>query len=179
MENIYLETDEFLLCPADKPEVLKGLRLTEDLFNLLSDKETLRYLPEKHISSVQEAEQWLCTTLLNIHCGRNQTHLIISRNSRRLIGIIDIIPPLVAKEYYRLGDYPYFIEFYLRRSVTGNSLMSNLLPKVVQLLKDNGINSIAAVVHRQNSAACKVLRRSGFQKEQWFDLNQDLYSLSA
>ncbi|MDT3401212.1 GNAT family N-acetyltransferase [Mucilaginibacter terrae] len=179
MKHIYIERSDLLICPADTPEQLTRVGLAMDIFELLSEKELLRYLPEKRVKSVHDAESWLGSTLLNLQCGRNQTHLIISKKKNQLIGVIDIIPPAVAKEHYQLNNYPYFIEFYLRKSVTGKSLMSGLLPQVIRLLRSSGIQDIAAIVNRNNTAALKVLQKSGFDRSAIFDLEQDLYQLSA
>ncbi|WP_345951277.1 GNAT family N-acetyltransferase [Mucilaginibacter sp. PAMB04274] len=179
MHHIYLENDDLLICPVDQTALLNYQRLTKDIFQLLSDHKTLQFLPEKRLFSLAEAEHWLGTTLMNMYCGRNQTHLILSKQTERLLGIIDLIPPRVAQEYYQLPEYPYFLEFYLNKSACGQLLMSNLLPQVVELLKARGIEQIAAVVNRKNLAACKVLSRSGFLNKCYFDCQQDMYLVSA
>lgn len=179
MPQISLELDDLSIRRIDQIALNDYPHLARHIFELLSDKATLRFIPEKEIIDLKSARQWLLTSLMNSQCGRNQTHLIRSRTSGDLLGIVDIIPPNVAREHYQLNDYPFFIEFYLKSTVFGRSIMSDLLPKLVDKLQDRGVQPLAAVVNRKNIPACKVLSRSGFAFEHSFDQFQDLYSLSA
>lgn len=179
MPLICLELDDLSIRRIDQISSTDYPGLASDILELLSDKATLRFIPEKEIVDLKSARQWLVTSLMNSQCGRNQTHLIYSRASGELLGIIDIIPPNVAREHYTLNNYPFFIEFYLKSTVFGRSIMSVLLPQLVDKLQDRGVQPLAAVVNRKNIPARKVLRRSGFAFEHSFDQFQDLYSLSA
>lgn len=179
MPQLSLELDDLSIRRIDKIALDDYPELARDILELLSDKATLRYIPEKEIIDLKSARQWLLTSLMNSQCGRNQTHLIHSRASGDLLGIVDIIPPNVAREHYQLNEYPFFIEFYLKSTVFGRSIMSDVLPKLVNKLQDRGVQPLAAVVNRKNIPARKVLSRSGFAFEHSFDQFQDLYSLSA
>ncbi|TWR26735.1 GNAT family N-acetyltransferase [Mucilaginibacter achroorhodeus] len=179
MPQISLELDDLSIRRIDQIALNDYPHLVRHIFELLSDKATLRFIPEKEVIDLKSARQWLLTSLMNSQCGRNQTHLIHSLTSGDLLGIIDIIPPNVAREYYQLKNYPFFIEFYLKSTVFGRSIMSDLLPKLVDKLQDRGVQPLAAVVNRKNIPARKVLSRSGFAFEHSFDQLQDLYSLSV
>jgi ribosomal-protein-alanine N-acetyltransferase len=61
------------------------------------------------------------------------------KNSGALIGIIDIIPPSVSREHYRLEQYPFFIEFYLAGNAKGKAIMTKLLPEIIAELRFQGI----------------------------------------
>ncbi len=91
------------------------------------------------------------------------------------MGVIDLIPPVVAMEHYEMEIYPFFIEFYLKGNASGKKLMSRLLLKVLEHLRLDGENAMAAVVDRRNIAATKVLKRSGFYHDGKFDPVQDIY----
>jgi RimJ/RimL family protein N-acetyltransferase len=82
-------------------------------------------------------------------------------------------------EYYQLDNYPFFIEFYLKGSAPGKALMSHLLPKVLEHLHQDGVDDLAAVDNRQNIAASKVLKRSGFYHDGNFDKKQVIYRYST
>ncbi|MDT3401015.1 GNAT family N-acetyltransferase [Mucilaginibacter terrae] len=179
MRNIHLENDKLTVRPIGTADISRQKQLIEEIYSMPSDDETLQYIPEKRLHSITEAQNWLGSTLLNIHCGRNQTHLITSKKSSKLLGIIDLIPPSVAREHYCLKRYPHFIEFYLNSSAKGKALMSALLPKVISGLKSNGVAELAAVVNRKNIAASKVLLKAGFKLVNSFDEKQDMYAISA
>jgi RimJ/RimL family protein N-acetyltransferase len=170
-----IEHGLYRIGPVGADDLLRYNELAGEIYQLLSDEKTLQFLPEKKLYSVEAAKSWLNTALLNFHSGRNQVHLIRPKAGGALLGIIDLIPPAVAREHYQLTHYPHFIEFYLKSTARGNALMSRLLPKVLAHLQAEGVNQLAAVVNRQNMAARKVLKRSGFRLQGNFDLLQDLY----
>jgi ribosomal-protein-alanine N-acetyltransferase len=177
--TICLENEHFTVRPFGSDDLQNYDKLVWDIYQVLSDEETLHFIPEKCLKSVADARNWLNGTILNLHNGRNKVHFIISNESGKILGIIDLIPPLVVKEHYYLRDYPHFIEFYLSGKLRGRSIMTSLLPVVIKELNEIGIDKIAAVVNRENHAARKVLKRSGFVLQTNFDNLQDLYALSA
>ncbi|SEO11104.1 Protein N-acetyltransferase, RimJ/RimL family [Mucilaginibacter gossypiicola] len=159
-----------------RPEELKRHKqLIKEIHQVLTDQQTLQYLPEKRIHALAEAESWLSTAILNYYCAKCYTHLITERSTGKLVGMIDIIPPETSREHYELPEHSYFIEFYLNSNHIGKNLMSSMLPLVLNAMQEQGIKSVAAVVNRQNHAAKKVLMRSGFSYDRRFDILQDLY----
>jgi GNAT superfamily N-acetyltransferase len=179
MQPIYLENDLITLQPVSAADLSTSSALAYDVHALLSDPLTIKYLPEKKLSTQSHAEGWLYRSLLNLHCGRTITHLIRLKCSNKLIGVLDVIPSQVAAEHYSLNNYPVFVEFYLSPEAQGRLVMSALLPQVIAVLQANGTKELAAVVNRKNIAASKVLIKSGFVRMQQFDIEKDLYALSA
>ncbi|WP_121812139.1 GNAT family N-acetyltransferase [Mucilaginibacter kameinonensis] len=174
-----IESDVYCIDPLGAADIRQYDQLVAGIYQLLTDEQTLRFLPEKKLQSMAAAENWLNAAILNFYSGRNQVHLIRSKGGGKLVGIIDLIPPAVAREHYRLADYPFFIEFYLKGDASGKNLMSRLLPQVLSHLAQEGVDQLAAVVNRRNIAAAKVLKRSGFCCAGQFDLQQDIYRYSA
>jgi RimJ/RimL family protein N-acetyltransferase len=172
-----IEHDLHRIAPLGADDIRDHETLAREIYVLLSDEHTLQFLPEKKLDSLKAAKNWVSTAMLNFYSGRNQVHLIRNKRTSALIGVIDLIPPAVAKEHYQLNSYPYFLEFYLKGNARGKTLMSRLLPKVVWHLEQDGIRELAAVVNKQNLAASKVLKRSGFKLVGNFDPVQNLYSL--
>lgn len=93
--------------------------------------------------------------------------------------MIDIVSPDKARKHYRLKQYSYFIEFYLKSNAKGRKIMTGLLPHIIVQLQQREIQHLAAVSNRQNHAALKVLGRAGFEYKSTFDARQDLYQLSV
>jgi L-amino acid N-acyltransferase YncA len=173
--TIHIDIDAFSIHPFGPQDLLGYESLAIEIFEILSDNETLKFIPEKRVSSIDEAKNWLNCAILNFHAGRNRAHFITAKKSGTLVGLIDIIPPAVAGEHYELAHYPFFIEFYLKGGAKGKSIMSNLLPPVIRELKLQGMQEIAAVVNRENMAARVFLQKSGFKHLCRFDGLQDLY----
>ena len=173
--GITFSTDTWLIRPFNATDFEQFDELARQVHQILSDEKTLKFIPEKKLSSLQEAQIWLQKAILDFHTGRSYIHFISHMETGNLAGIIDILSPDLAKEYYRLENYPYFIEFYLISSVQGRLLMSNLLPKVLHNLRKQGILKLAAVVNRKNSASKRVLEKAGFKYSFQFDIVQDLF----
>ncbi|MCC8407752.1 GNAT family N-acetyltransferase [Mucilaginibacter sp. UR6-1] len=179
LQPVCLENKNYIIHPFRSEDMKRYGKLVKEIFHLLSDDDTLHFLPEKRLRSVSEADAWLQGAILNFHCGRNFIHFITDKVTGKLVGMIDIISPEVAMTNYRLDDYPYFIEFYLAGSARGQKIMSTLLPGVVAELQERNITILGAVVNRRNTAAQKVLARTGFRFRAAFDPVQDLYELSV
>jgi len=176
---IYLENETLIIQSFDATDFQRWSEMVDDIFALLSDNQTLKYLPFKRLYSRAEADTWLKNALISLHCGRNYLHFIRTKSNDRIIGLIDVISPALAKEHYRLQKYPHFIEFCVKTEYSKKKLMSSLLPDFLDSMRNLQIGEIAAVVNRQNIAAQKVLSRSGFSYDRFFDDTQDVYHFSA
>lgn len=177
LDPFYLECGDLLVCPFRPEDIENYDQWVNAIWQFFSDEDMLVFIPEKRLVNLQEADDWLKVTLLNFHSGQNYVYFITDRITKTLLGVIDIIAPVKAKRHYRLREYPHFIEFYLRGRSTNKSIMTILLPQVVNQLRQQGVNSIGAVINRENIAAGKVLVKSGFQFRKVFDDRQDLYEI--
>ncbi len=175
LRPILLESESLLIHHFRPEDMARRHEIISDIFSILSDESTLKFLPSKRLHRIEEAEAFLHANLLNYHSGRNYIHFITDKASSRVIGIIDLISPQVAAEYYLMDSYPYFIEFYLSGGSSGCQIMSEVLPSVSESVISQGIPVIGAVVNRLNMAATRVLQKANFQYKEKFDVHQDLY----
>ncbi|SFA41537.1 Protein N-acetyltransferase, RimJ/RimL family [Pedobacter suwonensis] len=178
IKPLHYETEHLLIHPFRPEELEKFEKLAIDIFEILSDEQTLTYIPQKRLHNLQEAELFLQTMVMNYHAGLNFLHFISDKNQDKVIGLIDLISPKVARQHYRIDIYPFFIEFYLGASATGCYIMTEILPPVIDNLLSQGITSIGAVVNRSNTAARKVLEKAQFSYKAPFDVLQDLYEIA-
>ena len=176
---ITFETDRFLIHGFRAEELGRFDSLATEVFRILSDDHTLRYLPSKRLRNVNEAKVFLQGMLLNFHAGRSFLHFITDKASGKVVGMIDLISPALAMEHYRIPRYPFFLEFYLGSFATGCYLMTEVLPAMVSEFLDQGVDCIGAVVDRQNIPAKKVLKKARFSRSCSFDTLQDLYELKV
>ncbi|MBB6271894.1 RimJ/RimL family protein N-acetyltransferase [Pedobacter cryoconitis] len=173
--SIYLDNPKFLI-HSFRPEDLSHFeQLTKDIFDILSDEQTLKFIPGKRLKSLQEAEFFLQAMIVNYHSGRNYLQFIRHKELDKVIGMIDLISPEVAKEHYSMDQYPFFLEFYLAGFASGQHIITEILPLVIEKLTHQGIAKIGAVVHKENIAARKVLVGANFTFKMPFDLAQDVY----
>jgi ribosomal-protein-alanine N-acetyltransferase len=83
--------------------------------------------------------------------------LIRLKATGTILGMIDILSPKLIRDHYKLSEYPYFIEFYIKREAQNNSLTIKILPRVIKVMKEQGIVRISAVADKRNFPAKKVL----------------------
>lgn len=176
---IDFETDRFIIHGFRAEELSRFDSLASDVFRILSDDHTLRYLPAKRLRNVNEAKTFLQGMLLNFHAGRNYLHFITEKSSGKVVGMIDLISPGLAMEHYVVPRYPFFIEFYLGSFATGCYLMTEVLPAIVAEFLNQGIDCIGAVVDKGNIPAKKVLAKARFSRKYSFDATQDFYELNV
>jgi len=174
-EPVNFTVEDFEISPLKGKDLHRFDIMAEDVYDILSDEQTLRFIPEKRLSSKQEAVTWLQLSVVNFHIGRNYIHLIRAKSTGEILGIIDILSPALVRDHYQLPSYPHFVEFYIKGELQGGSLMSKILPKVLQFIRNQDIDVIGAVADRQNFAAKKVLEKSGFVNIEPFDLTKDFF----
>jgi RimJ/RimL family protein N-acetyltransferase len=172
---IHIENKNYLIHSFRPEDMQKEKSISLDIYAILSDAVTLRYLPGKKMYSLTEAELYFRGNLLSFHASKNYLHFITDKQSGQIVGMIDVITPEVAREHYHFDHYPYFIEFYLKSDFQGRHIMSQLLPAFVRQLQKQNIIRVGAVVNRNNLAAQKVLEKAGFTYLSEFDLIQDFY----
>ncbi|MFN0253958.1 GNAT family N-acetyltransferase [Pedobacter ureilyticus] len=174
-EPILIDTQELLLHPFGASEMKRFETLSLDILQLLSQQQTTAFLPHKRLKHIHHAETLLQTGLLNQYSGMSQLYFITQKSTKKTIGMIELISPNGARNYYKLKQYPYFIEFCLSTEHTGQGIMSSLLPKLIKQLNAKGIHQLGAVVHPKNLSAIKVLKKSGIDKMANFDHQSNLY----
>jgi [ribosomal protein S5]-alanine N-acetyltransferase len=172
---INITLGEVEICALRAEDLAHFDKMATDVYDILSDENTLQFIPEKRLRNIEEAEKWLQSSVINFHAERNYIHLIRSRVTGSIIGMIDILSPKLVRDHYLLLEYPYFIEFYLKKDVQNSSLMTWLLPCVVKVMKDQGIDKLSAVTDKRNHPAKRVLEKSGFIYRAKFDVLKDLY----
>jgi RimJ/RimL family protein N-acetyltransferase len=172
---VSFENENLLIHPLRPEDLNRYDDIVNDIYKILSDEKTLKFLPSKRLNNLSEAGVFLNNMIINYHSNRNYLHFITEKNSGKVIGLIDLISPNVAMEHYKIEHYPFFIEFYLSGNSCGCAIMSDILPPIVDLILGQGITSIGAIVHRKNIAARKVLEKSKFTYSAKFDRIQDLF----
>lgn len=149
LKPIHIENEELFIHPFRPEDLDRFGQLSEDLFSILSDDHTLKFIPTKRLHNIEEAELLLKNIILNFHSGRSYVHFITQKSTGKLIGLIDLISPQVAREHYKMDHYPFFIEFYLAAFASGCYIMTEVLPPVVNNILNQGVKRIGAVVNRK------------------------------
>ncbi len=178
LDPILFENENVLIHSFRPQDIGELETMAADVYAVLSDEVTLKYLPGKRLASVQEAEIYLKGSLLRFHAGRNYLHFIRDKGTDQIIGMIDIITPDMAREHYVFEQYPYFIEFYLKGAKMGKRIMPSVLPGLIEALQKQKVSELGAIVDQRNIRAQNVLGSSGFRYEARFGALQDFYRLT-
>lgn len=172
---VNITVEEFQISPLKGDDLQRFDIMAEEICEILSNEQTLHFIPEKRLHSKDEAVKWLQLSIVNFYTGRNFIHLITHLETGKIAGIIDVLSPKLVREHYRLSSYPYFVEFYIKGELQGGAIMSRILPQVLEFIKTHDIDVIAAVADKDNFAARKVLEKSGFTNIERFDATKDLF----
>jgi len=175
LQPLNLETEKYIIHSFRKEDIESHERIAEQVLFIFSDPFTLKFVPGKKLQGIEHARDFIKTMIINNHVGKSHIHFITSKDMDSIVGIVDLIPPDIARQHYILDNYPHFIEFYLSESFSGKSIMTELLPIITASFFKQDIKEIAAVVNRHNAGAVKVLNRAGFSYVKAFDPLQDLY----
>jgi RimJ/RimL family protein N-acetyltransferase len=178
LEPIHIENDRLLVHTFRAEDIKKEKVVSRDIYEVLSDEVTTRFVPGKKLSSLKEAQLYFRGNLLSYYAGKNYLHFITDRKTNKIVGLIDVITPEQAKAHYRIHDCPYFIEFYLKSEFQGCGIMGELLPEFISQLQNKKVGVIGAVINHNNISAQKLVIKSGFHYDSEFDFAQDFYTIT-
>lgn len=76
LKPILIENDNLLIHPFRSADFGRYEQLIGDIYSILSDNHTLKFIPGKRLHTIKEAEHFLTTMILNYHSGKNYLHFI-------------------------------------------------------------------------------------------------------
>lgn len=175
IQTINAGNEDLMIHPLRSIDMQRIDEIQADVFEILSDVENTQYISEKRLKTKNEASDLIFGFVLGYQNGLRYAHFITAKKLNKVIGVIDIISPDLARRFYKLDKYEWMIEYYLHKAYWNIGIMSNSVGLICQELKAQGIHKIAAVCNKQNIYSIKVLNNIGFIKKKPFDQNQDYY----
>ncbi|WP_320005385.1 GNAT family N-acetyltransferase [Shiella aurantiaca] len=173
---IRLESDLIEIHPLGEREFREMVRVVNDLYEILGDAETMKFIPEKLVKDRQEIELRLIGFVSNYEKEEGFTHFLSHKKYNKIIGGINIIPPKKIKIAYNISD-EWFIEYYLNKTLWGKGIISGVLNAIVKNMQNQGINKISALCHPDNIASIHILNKIGFKDIETMILGQKYYRL--
>jgi [ribosomal protein S5]-alanine N-acetyltransferase len=177
LKPIHFESDKLLVHPFRQIDSERNDTLAEDIYNILSDEQVLTFIPEKRLSNIEEAKNYVYGVVIGYHQSTAFTFFITIKEINRTIGIIKLIPPSVIKVSYKLNEYNWMIEYCLLRSAWRRNIMSEILPAFIARVFSQGIVKLGAACFPTNYGSVKLLQKTGFIKKYKFDDIQDYYEI--
>jgi ribosomal-protein-alanine N-acetyltransferase len=147
-----LETERLLLEQVTVDNV-------DDIFELRSNKEVMKYIPRPLLQNKEEALELIATLNDKIENNIGINWGIRLKNEPKVIGIIG---------HYRINPEHYRAEvgYMLLPEYNGKGIISEALQKVVEYgFKEMRLHSIEAILDPKNAGSEKVLLKNGFVKE--------------
>jgi len=153
-------------------------KMAQDIYEILSDDEVLKFIPEKRLKSIEDARNFLTGTVFAYQYERNFTHFIKIKEINKTIGVINVITPKTVEQDYKfVSKYTWMIEYYIHQAVWGRNIMSDVFPYFVKRMLSQGVEKIGAACFPDNIASIKLLEKAEFVKKHKFDNVQDYYEL--
>jgi ribosomal-protein-alanine N-acetyltransferase len=147
-----LETERLFLKQVTADDV-------NDIFELRSNKEVMKYIPRPLLQNKEEALELIAMLNDKIENNIGINWGIQLKNDPKIIGIIG---------HYRIKPEHYRAEvgYMLLPEYNGKGIISEALQKVVEYgFKEMQLHSIEAVLDPENAGSEKVLLKNGFVKE--------------
>jgi ribosomal-protein-alanine N-acetyltransferase len=154
-----LETERLLLRRVDKKDV-------NEIFELRSNVETMKYIPRPMVKSIEEALEHIAKIDDQIKANEGINWAITLKNDTRLIGIIGHYR--IKPEHFRAE-----IGYMLLPEYNGKGIITEAVNEVVNYgFNTLKLHSIEAIISPENLASEKVLQKNGFIKEAYFKQNE-------
>lgn len=160
---ILMENNSMIIHPLRQIDAIDSLRIENDLFEILNDKETTEFLPEHRISDKSKMNMFLFGAILGYERQTNYMHFLTAKKINQTIGVINLITPSeVEKNYQQKGVW--YLEYYLNKKFWNQQIMSNALFAILENIKQQEIHRIGALTFIENIASVKILEKLGFNK---------------
>lgn len=128
----------------------------EDIYNIYSDEETLKYQCPLPIKSLEEAREY--TEKITEKAKKDENFIrwaVTRKEENKVLGVCSL---------YKVGE-KIEIGYMLNRLYCRQNIMTEVLANVIDFVKNNlDINTIEASIHPQNIASIKLCEKLGFKK---------------
>jgi len=178
LRPINLDNGVTIIHPLRQSDILRYDQIVDNLFEILSDEENTKFIPEKRVLSKDRISKELLGITFRYDKQLGYTHFITLKDNNEILGQINIITPkgIKSESQYGIKD-TWFIEYFLNKKVWNFGVMSGAINAIVGNMKEQGITKISALCMPENISSIKILTKSGFKRIKKFDLKQDLYGL--
>jgi RimJ/RimL family protein N-acetyltransferase len=161
-----------------EPEKLQKIK--EDLFAIYSNEETIKFIPHKKTSTIEDVEKKINKIRFGYNTKGSYAHFVTLDKFDKIIGEINIISPLGTSDYnipnYDISDV-WFIEYAKYANIGKFGIITNAVGEIIDRLKSQGVTRIGAVCFRENIDSIKILKNLNFCNVTSFDNYQDYYEL--
>jgi len=137
----------------------------EDVFEMRSNPEVMKYIPRPLAVTIDDAIKHIETILKKSDDNEGINWAIVDKNSRKVIGIIGLFR--LIKEHYRSE-----VGYILNPKWHNKGVMHEVLQTVISFgFKELKLHSIEAIIDPDNIASGKLLQKNNFRKEAAFKQN--------
>lgn len=175
IQPINKQNDIIAIHPLRNMDMANISKIEHELFEILSDAETTKFIPEKRVTTIKDVSDRIFGIVLGYETQMTYSHFITYIPQNKIIGVVQIDSPEVNKTAYELPEYNWSIEYYLNKYFWNRGIMFSVLNVIVSELHRQGVNKLFAVCNRDNTASIKILKKLGFKNIGQFDILQDCW----
>lgn len=150
-----------------KRYILKKVELTDvcDIFDILKDKETIKYLNLPAIVTINDVEKLVLDYLEENKCGNKYPFAIHDKKTNELLGVFLIKLDLFDEDCYEFT-------VYIKKNYWNIGIYSEVLPFMIEFtFNEINTNNFRGFVMQGNTASSKVLIKNSFKLEKIFKVD--------
>lgn len=144
-----------------KHYILRGITLedSKELFDMLNNKETMKYITPNPVKSVEEVEELIANYRIRFLEKKEIPWVIIEKESGRVIGQFRLHK---VHTWHRKAEMGAVIREEFQRKGVMSEVVQGLLPFVFETLK---LNRLVGDIFAENEGSRKLLEKYRFTKE--------------
>ncbi len=175
LHKIHFESELFSVRPLEESDLNNIRKIDSDLFEILNSKENTRFIPDKYLSNISQAQSITFTFVSGYMNGNYYSLIIFDKRFNKAIGVITIINSEFADKSYGFPLGYWLVDYYLNKKYWGHGLMAAILSQTILNLKRQGLIRIGAICDVNNASSIKTLSRANFKRCAKIDYKQDFY----
>ncbi|MFA8436353.1 MAG: GNAT family N-acetyltransferase [Marinifilaceae bacterium] len=176
LTSFHLQNDEFEIHTLKKKTAQNFDKLANELLELLSQDDNLKFCPDLKINSREEIDAFFNDMEEGIQSDTQYTYFVTRLKTQSIIGEIVLLPPDTAKEKFNVEGV-WMIRYILNKRYWDHGIMTSLLSLLFEHLKGK-ISKLGAIDDPENIASIRLLenlnfkplKQNGFEKE-YYELN--------
>lgn len=177
LKPINIENQVIMVHPLRHSDMARIAEIENEIYEILRDDATTQFIQGGRLLDKKAAAERVLGFVMGYQTGYSYAHFITDKKTMTVIGLIEIISPERAKQSYKLDKYDWMITYFLHKDYWNQGIMTGIVGAVCQNIKEQGINTIAAICDRNNRGSIRVLEKVGFRKTTSFDIKQDYFEI--
>ena len=150
--------------------------LAEELFAIFSNERVYKQNQNRRLLSVQSAKEFVFRSVDSWQSEQCFNYFLTRTDTECVIGTVHLYPPESVRILYPIihsfpslqSQHSWMVEYYLDPAYWGDGIMTLFVDGIIKAIFEQGARSVSALVSEENTASLALLRRIGFDKNQFY-----------